>query len=348
MFCFSPNDDEPDMLDFTSTNQDSILQDVSSALSADDTAFHDDFSLDDLGHFSVFEASLSSQDDGGLGLGKRVGPAYVMAKAAPPGQQTDGLDQNTVLGSDRRLSSLNLSISKRLELAIALGRTSQDTTGSDVAAPPSHDNGVSQEHDGPKLLSEALNDTSEFLIIIQSYRNRAERRGSRSWSNSDGGLQHDQSSAPRLGLVITLNLLSVYLQLVELYDKLFQSSFSFLLQETSSEGTLDQHDASSLSGIGFASSIMQRGDLQAKVLIHAILHQFENIERTIGLPVDYRATGKDDEYLGLLREGSAMSLLDAIAGDSQPHQPAEGYQAELKSVNSLRGVLQRMQIALNM
>lgn len=348
MFCFSPNDDEPDMLDFTSTNQDSILQDVSSALSADDTAFHDDFSLDDLGHFSVFEASLSSQDDGGLGLGKRVGPAYVMAKAAPPGQQTDGLDQNTVLGSDRRLSSLNLSISKRLELAIALGRTSQDTTGSDVAAPPSHDNGVSQEHDGPKLLSEALNDTSEFLIIIQSYRNRAERRGSRSWSNSDGGLQHDQSSAPRLGLVITLNLLSVYLQLVELYDKLFQSSFSFLLQETSSEGTLDQHDASSLSGIGFASSIMQRGDLQAKVLIHAILHQFENIERTIGLPVDYRVTGKDDEYLGLLREGSAMSLLDAIAGDSQPHQPAEGYQAELKSVNSLRGVLQRMQIALNM
>ncbi|KAK0385884.1 hypothetical protein NLU13_7061 [Sarocladium strictum] len=369
MFCFSPNDDESDMLDFSSAAHDAILHDVSSALSADDTTFHhhhhhDDFSLDDLGHFSVFEASLPpSQDDGGvgggLGLSKRVvAPAYGMSKAAPAG----GLDHNLILGSDHRLSSLNLSISKRLDSALALGgHESQDTPSrSDAtAAPPAaHDHGANQEqHDGPKLLSEALNDTSEFLIIIQSYRNRAERRGSSSWSNSGGGGDHsgEQSSpGPRLGLVNTLNLLSVYLQLVELYDKLFQSSFSFLLQDASAEGVvLDRQEAaaaSSLPSIGFSPSLMQQrgGGLQAKVLIHAILHQFENIERTIGLPVDYRVTGKDDDYSGLLREGSAMNLLEAIAGESQPHQAMEGYHAELKSVGSLRTILQRMQIALNM
>ena len=58
---------------------------------------------------------------------------------------------------------------------------------------------------------------------------------------------------------------------------------------------------------------MEQGSLQTKILIQAIDHQFELIERSLGLLVELRVSDRREDYhSGLLQNEWAMSLLQAI------------------------------------
>lgn len=243
-----------------------------------------------------------------------------------------------VLGCDHRLFNLNLDLSKQLQQYLTVTRP-QDSPMMDINSDssPAADRGQ-EEPLRSNLLGDALSDASEFLAIIQSYR--TERRGS-----SSSGSDAISSTRPRLGLIVILNLLSVHLELVMIYEKLFQC-LSNQLFDASSLANVDGLQAP-LPGLQLTDFSSQRGNLQTKILVHAILHQFEMIERILGLPAEFRVTEKQDDNSGLFEDGWARDLLEAMSNGRSYHGAVDNH-CGLEALSSLREMLKRVQISLKM
>jgi len=205
-------------------------------------------------------------------------------------------------------------------------------------SPPETDRGQ-EELLRSNLLGDALSDASEFLAIIQSYR--TERKGTSTSTSND----NIPSTRPRLGLIVILNLLSVHLELVVIYEKLFQC-LSNQLFDASSMGLVDGLQAP-LPGLQLTDFSIQSGNLQTKLLIHAILHQFEMIERILGLPAEFRVTEKQDDHSGLFEDGWAKDLLEAMSNGKSCHAAVDNHYG-LEALSSLREMLKRVQISLKM
>lgn len=258
-------------------------------------------------------------------------------------RQNDGFaaheHSSHVLGCDHRLFNLNLDLSKQLQQYLTIARP-QDSPIMDVSSDssPAADRGQ-EELLRSNLLGDALSDASEFLAIIHSYR--TERRGSTSSSSNDT----IPSTRPRLSLIVILNLLSVHLELVVIYEKLFQC-LSNQLFDTSSVRLVDGLQAP-LPGLQLTEFSIQRGNLQTKVLIHATLHQFEMIERILGLPTEFRVTEKQEDYLGLFEDGCARDLLEAMSNRKSCQSAVDNHYG-LEAVSSLREMLKRVQVFLKM
>ena len=259
-------------------------------------------------------------------------------------QQNDGFAAHEhsfhVLGCDHRLFNLNLNLSRQLQQYLTVARP-QDSPMMDISpdSPPAADRGQ-EEPLRSNLLGDALSDASEFLAIIQSYR--TERRGSSSSSSSSDTIP---STRPRLGLIVILNLLSVHLELVVIFEKLFQC-LSNQLFDASSVGLVDGLQAP-LPGLQLTELSIQRENLQTKILIHAILHQFEMIERILGLPAEFRVTEKQDDYSGVFEDGWARDLLEAMSNGKSCHAAVDKH-CGLEALSSLREMLKRVQISLKM
>ncbi|MCJ1323138.1 hypothetical protein MMC15_008491 [Xylographa vitiligo] len=248
-------------------------------------------------------------------------------------QQAGGFMHAHILGCDHRLSSLNLDLSRRLQRYLAIAWPDDDLM-LDISI-DSTDGGKSGQHGSlcAKLLGDALSDTSEFLGIIQSYA--PERR--------KGINDTIPSTSPRLGIIVILNLLSVYIQLVVIYDKLFHRLSNQLFDR--SLGSVAGLET--LPGLQLAGFSAQRGNLQTKILMHAILHQFEMIERILGLPAEFRVTEKQNNYLGLFEDGRARGLLEAMSNGKWFHAAIDEH-CGLKALSSLREMLKRVQVSYNM
>ncbi|KAL9072495.1 MAG: hypothetical protein Q9161_003507 [Pseudevernia consocians] len=257
-------------------------------------------------------------------------------------RQNDGFAVNEhsshVLGCDHRLFNLNLDLSRQLQQYLTVARP-QDSPMVDLNSDssPAADRGQ-EEPSCSNLLGDALSDASEFLAIIQSYR--TERRGS-----SSSGDDTISSTRPRLGLIVILNLLSVHLELVVIYEKLFQSLSNQLFDVSSLRNVDGLH--APLPGLQLTDFSNQRGNLQTKILVHAILHQFEMIERILGLPAEFRVTEKQDDYSGLFEDGWARDLLAAMSNGRSYHGDVDNH-CGLEALSSLRDMLKRVQISLKM
>ena len=150
-------------------------------------------------------------------------------------------------------------------------------------------------------------------------------------------------TAPAPGIIVTLNLLSVYLQLVVIYDKLFQC-LSNQLFDASVGFVAGLETRLGLQLTGFS---VQQGNLQIKILMHAILHQFETIESILGLPTEFRVTEKHENYSGLFEDGRARGLLEAMSNGKWCHAAVDDH-CGLKALSSLRELLKRVQMSLTM
>ena len=288
----------------------------------DDSAFHALPALPDAGST---DSNFAAED-----------PADASAKDTR--QHNDGPadpeHSSHVLGCEHRLFNLNLDLSRQVQRYLTVARP-HDSPMMDMTSdsPPEADSGQEGKLRS-SLLGDALSGASEFLAIIQSYR--TERRDSSSNDPIPG-------TRPRLGLIAFLNLLSVFLELVVIYEKLFQC-LSNQLFDASSVRFVDGLQAS-LPGLQLTDFSIQRGNLQTKILIHAILHQFEMIERILGLPVEFRVTEKQDEYAGLFEDGWARELLEVMS-NGLSGQAAVDNHCGLESLSSLREMLQKVQTCL--
>ena len=201
---------------------------------------------------------------------------------------------NTILECDARLSRLSLDLSKRHEQCLAMLDSMRQ------GGPQ----GYSEGGDDYRNFEHAVRDLSEFLAIVRMYSPKKD-------GHSSGGIDsRGLSSQPRrrIGLVIVLDILSAYLQIVAIYEKLFRCLKAQITQRFA-DG--EQHHAPlGLSLNGFPA------ELQTKMLIHAILHQFDEIERILGLPADLRVTGQSGVYHGVFEDDGVRALMGAISNAS--------------------------------
>ncbi|KAH8820160.1 hypothetical protein F5884DRAFT_826586 [Xylogone sp. PMI_703] len=299
------------------------------------------------------------------------------------------------------LSSLSLVLTKRLQQCMAISDTilSPSRPSETKAAPlisADGDTHMRRSQEGIELqmsanmFGDALNDTSEFLIILQSYA-----------SSGPGTPQ-------RISIIVILNLLSAYLQIVAIFERLFwclckqlfdnnaASPASFLPfsdiktdetrrgsesisdnycihitpnnNDNNSAGIQDGDGVQTLPGLRIAGFSVSQGNLQTKILVHAILHQFEMIERVLGLTDELRVTDKrgeeDRSPSGMSNSGlfdqhkSARALLEAVSTGNQwgchnQQQVTATIEDDkdnfgLKALSSLREMINRVRVFLNM
>jgi hypothetical protein len=245
---------------------------------------------------------------------------------------------------DLRLSRLCLDLSRQLYLARS---RPWDTTILNTGHLESA--GEAKGTDGPSLsncnpFGDVLRSTSEFLAIIQSY-GLADRSPPGCSDTHDAQMIHP--SKPPLGVIIILNLLSSYLQIIAIYDNLFLRLYE-LLCGTSQKRSVT--DLQTLPGLRLAGFPVQQGNLQTKILIQAIKHQFEMLEKVLGLPAEFRVSDRrDDVYTGLIEDQRAQSLLNAVMNKENNVGSTQVVTENvwgLRALGSLRGNMEKVRLFL--
>ena len=257
------------------------------------------------------------------------------------------IDQhNNILQCNTRLSNLNLDLSKRLQQC--LGSMSGDLPRSHDPRSKFEGNGL-WDCDGTNTIFErALGDLSEFIAVIRSYTSK--KNDLVQGVSTGEPIRQGAASGPAIGptrpisLVVLLNLFSAYFQIVTIYDKIIGALHIRLCGVGplgSSCGGFGQRTPD-VRLLGFSAS---QGALQTKILIHAILHQFDVIERTLGLRADLRVTDTQGVHLGLFEDERARSLLGAVSntkrienGWVQDHTGTED-DSSAKALSTLRVAL---------
>ena len=255
-----------------------------------------------------------------------------------------------ILEYNPRLSSLNLDLSKRLEQCLPIAfhedRPMPDKAPSET--PRIVEGGIvgCGGLSNSTLFEHALGDLSEFLVIIQSYTSKKKSQIPGARDNSGQGLISGPSS--RISIVVILNLISAYLQIVVIYDQIFRSLSTRLL-ETSEGSNCGQQTRPGLRLTGLS---VGQGNLHTKILIHAILHQFDLIERMLGLPADLRVTDKPGVYSGLFEDDCARALLGAVSnGNRIENEWCQMHADEnrlSKALSSLRETIKMVQVFLDL
>lgn len=149
---------------------------------------------------------------------------------------------------DSQIAGLNLELSQQLDA----------WNQSVVASPRKADQPSSSiDIDSSNTFSDALQAMSNLVAIGQSYTTRP-------------------------SIVIILQLLTAYLQVVSLCNHIFRRLREQLQDTTASKGQGMQ----SLPGLQLAGVVVQQGDLQTKILVQATLHYFQVYEKVLSLPPD--------------------------------------------------------------
>ncbi|XXH02070.1 hypothetical protein Hte_008435 [Hypoxylon texense] len=195
------------------------------------------------------------------------------------------------------LCNISLELSKQI-----VKYMSAPSHGSVVAldAGPSSDSEMNERDPGGSgQFGEVLGCTSEFVAILRTYE------------QTQGPSNVDVKSS--MGITIVLNILSAYLQILIIYDHLISRLFH-QLQHRTSDGSLS--GLQTLPGLRLAGFPVNQGDLQTKILLQVILHQFELIERLLGLPPEYRVSDRRQlVYAGLLDSKYSKDILrDVMTG----------------------------------
>lgn len=222
-----------------------------------------------------------------------------------------------VVETDPNLTGLRLSLSQRCHHS-RLAATSNSSGGS---LSESLDKDMDKSNALGKLwFGDALRDISTFLSIIESH-NQGKNTAT---TNQNGSTQNSTIS-----IVIVLDMLLAYLQIVTVFDELCAQLYDHL--RTSSQGSLSE--LQTLPGLQLAGLSVEHGQLQMKILLQAVVHHFEMIEKSLGLSITYRVSGRLDEYTGLLKNDKQYDDLIAIVMEDDSGK---------MSLNSLKQNLKNM------
>lgn len=217
-------------------------------------------------------------------------------------------------GDPRPLSSISCGTRLshlRMQLSLHLQQCLEDSGGfwdddTDANAKAHHQQ--QRQHAVRNPFGEALCYTSELLSIIRSFMYQQ--------SLGDASLSPSPSSSVSgtIDLVTMLDILSAHTQMVSIYDELFQrlyarlrvtvgpdgrgSSGSSPSSSSSAPAAQSQPQFQALPGLQLAGFPVHQGTLQIKILMQAIMHQFETLERELSLPAELRVSKRTDTYPG--------------------------------------------------
>ncbi|RYP45876.1 hypothetical protein DL768_007833 [Monosporascus sp. mg162] len=179
---------------------------------------------------------------------------------------------------------------------------------------------------------DALCNTSELLTIIQCYTQEQHETSSSGGSMNQGG--HPLAPAPSqhatLDLVNILDILSAYVQIMAIYDGLFQRLHTALRSVAEQETSDAAAPLQTLPGLQLAGLSVRQGNLQTKILMQVILHQFATLEKVLPLPGELRVSKRRELYTGGLfgRDERTRVLVDGFLAAGM--QSLEGHVASIR------------------
>jgi hypothetical protein len=197
----------------------------------------------------------------------------------------------SVSGPDTNLIGLRLSLSQKYHRSCPAGTTKN--LGSPSGA-------LDEDMD---RFGDALQDIARFLSIMEAYSQEM-----CTTTNHGGPAYHSTIS-----IINALDILSAYLQIIGIFDDLCTQLYGIL--RASSQNSISE--LQTLPGLRLAGLSIGHGHLQTKILLQAIVHHFEMIERALGLPVTYRVSGRVNEYNGLFKNNQQYSRLMATVMEDE-------------------------------
>lgn len=256
-------------------------------------------------------------------------------RLSPPSQVD--FDQRNVSGSHSQCPSLGLSESPNALTALA--RLNEDLArqashlDSHIWGPVNggqHCLDKVQKTEGNPL-AEMLQSTSEFVTIlenlvplmeppIKSVDRALEHPPSASQlgtSSSNGEKReilppstlspgHRTSTDPKpLGTPVLLMLLSSYIQLLQLYDAIFSRVHDSLSGVEDIRALFQELPEFRLAGL-----TSMKGPLYGKIILQIIEHHFDQLERLLGLPVEFGLSEQGSHSQGLFSTTDLSHLLD--------------------------------------
>lgn len=224
---------------------------------------------------------------------------------------------------DLRLSQLSVDLCQQAQRNLEAdqqsgrGHVGAGRDSAEVETGIRHLDGYPDTNGQSKQFGDALCGTSEFMAIIQS-------------KLDDAGL--DDPSATHethwrlINLSCVLNLISCYLLIVAVFERLVLRLYEQMTCDGNETPTSNSSKASrsvglqTLPGLHLASFHVQQSNLQTKILIQIIEHQFEMIEKSLGLPAELRVSSdrREPYGCGLLQSGLDKGLLQAVIARLSP------------------------------
>lgn len=164
-------------------------------------------------------------------------------------------------------------------------------------------------------IAKAVQSTTSFVAILKSLSPLKVSNSPETWSASDSGIAtactSTRATVSPLGMATYLLLLSTYLQLIQLYNTMFSHMTQVLGNVTGDTmGEFQPRPEFRIAGLPAMPS-----RLYIKILIEIIEHQFESVELLMGLPAEYRISGRTTYPRGIFNDGNASALLQLIMGD---------------------------------
>ncbi|KAI1081409.1 hypothetical protein F5B20DRAFT_579273 [Whalleya microplaca] len=248
------------------------------------------------------------------------------SKSGPSSSQNKCPDHVSVIECSTYLSRL------RMQLSHSLQQSMEDTAGfwnGDLDA-------TEQQNTGRNPFGEALCRTSEFLTIIQSLMQQPRE------AHGETNPLPSPSVFGTMDLVITVDILSAYTQILSIYDGLFQQLYTTLRSTMGQEASdLSMPRLQTLPGLQLAGFSVLQSNLQTKILMQAIMHQFETLEKVLALPRELRVSKRVEVYPGGLlgRDPRTQEIVDGFLAAGA--QYLEGH------VNSLRANMVKLGVILD-
>lgn len=227
------------------------------------------------------------------------------------------------------LCNITLKLSK--QIVKYMSPSSHESAVAFDAGPSSDSDMNERDPGGSGQFGEVLGYTSEFVAILRTYEQAQSPSGADSKSS--------------MSITIVLNILSAYLQILAIYDHLISCLFHQLQHRTSDSSF---SGLQTLPGLRLAGFPVNQGDLQTKILLQVILHQFELIERLLGLPPEYRVSDRRElVYLGLLDNKYSKDILRDVMTGRGTQTTKDACGSGLVFQKSIRENIERVQQLLN-
>ena len=208
-----------------------------------------------------------------------------------------------------QLALLNYDLSQQLE---AWRKTFQ-SSGSNCSPNENESSFESLGSEKSNPFSDALQAMSKLVAITQGYKKRPAN-------------------------VIILHFITAYLQITALCNHMFVRLHHLLRDALEPQGQSLQV----LPGIHLAGILVQQGDLQAKALVHAILHNFQSLEKALSLPPELCLYWPQEAPKGLLCSEQDQFVIKMLVRDGPSGAEGSHYIESLR--NNVTQVRQRLAI----
>lgn len=158
-------------------------------------------------------------------------------------------------------------------------------------------------------LAQVLQSNSELAAILQEMScSRRDREQPESAISVFTPPSSTSTSDPPSTSTILL-ILATWLQLLELYDKLF-GHVRATLQEMPLEAITAFRGPMGMIGPRVPGMSLMQGDLSVKIMIQVINHQLESVEAILGLPDEYCVVRRSGPAIGKTQATTLFSSLD--------------------------------------